>query len=163
MNSPGSVPDVRRTPEQVVEALQLGPKVSFSELLHKVTLAHGKPIILRSIDKAHLSPATGLWLEKDDRSIILLPEDVDPLHRNHSCCHEFGHMLLNHDGCGSQDVPMPSIFHHLGKVRGIKRMLARSLNWNDNEVAAERVAYLLSLALLGSEPTDVSDFERVFE
>ncbi|WAP51431.1 hypothetical protein OL239_16665 [Arthrobacter sp. ATA002] len=41
-------------------------------------------------------------------------------------------------------------------------MLARSLDWNETERAAEHVAYLLSLALLPTERERPSDFERTF-
>ncbi|MGY4541383.1 hypothetical protein ACVWY0_001292 [Arthrobacter sp. UYNi723] len=152
----------RVTPEAVVEALNLGENVTFEELLAIVTEAHGKPIVLKDIENSLIPTVTGLWVEKDTKSIILLPSGDHKLHRIHAACHEFGHMLLGHDGCGGPEVTMPSIFKHIGGRTGIKRMLARSLDWNDTERAAERVAYLLCLALLPKEPQSPNEFERTF-
>jgi hypothetical protein len=158
-----SSPADQPSPQAVVDALGLSEHVTFEELLTVVEKAHGKPIELREVDNSIIPTVTGLWLEKDTKSIILVPEGDQRLHRNHSVQHEFGHMLLNHEGCGlaPSDV-MPSLFQHVGGRRGIKRMLARSLEWNETERAAEHVAYLLSLALLPNEPKSSSDFERKF-
>lgn len=153
----------RVTPEVVVEALNLGEQVTFDGLLAAVTKAHGKPIELKEIDNTVMPTVTGLWVEKDHKSIILLPAQDSRLHRNHATFHEFGHILLNHDGCGLSSTDMvQSMFKHIGARSGIKRMLARSLDWDDTERAAEHVAYLLSLAVLPLEPKSTSDFERMF-
>lgn len=153
----------RATPEAVVEALNLGDQATFDGLLAAVTKAHGKPIELKEIDNTVMPTVTGLWIEKDHKSVIVLPAQDSRLHRNHATYHEFGHILLDHDGCGlSASDRMPSMFKHIGARSGIKRMLARSLEWNDTERAAEHVAYLLSRAVLPLEHKSTSDFERMF-
>ncbi|MCQ2001487.1 hypothetical protein [Arthrobacter zhaoxinii] len=152
----------RTTSKAVVAALNLGEHVTFDELLAAVTKTHGKPIELRDIDSAVIPSVTGLWIEKDTKSIILLPSGDNRLHRTHAACHEFGHILLRHQGCGGVDTTMPSLFQHIGSRKGIRRMLARSLAWNETERAAEQVAYLLSLALLPRERESPSTFERTF-
>lgn len=150
------------TPEAVVAALNLHDRVTFDELLAAVTAAHGKPIRLTEVDSSLMPTVTGLWMEKEKGSVILLPAGDTQAHRHHAACHEFGHMLLGHEGCGGVGPYMPSMFKHVGGRRGIKRMLARSLDWNEYEIAAERVAYLLSLTLLPSELESSNDFERTF-
>lgn len=80
----------------------------------------------------------------------------------HVICHEFGHILLQHEGCDGLAASMPSVFNHVGHERGIRRMLARSPQWNDMEKAAEEVAYLLSGFVLEKPIAPASDFERVF-
>lgn len=160
LRKPSSTEEV--TPELVVKALNLGEHITFDELLEAVTKAHGKRIVIKEIDSSVIPTVTGLWVEKDDKSIILLPEGDNKLHRNHAACHEFGHMLLRHENCGVSENYMPSMFKHVGGTKGIKRMLARSLGWNDTEIAAERVAYLLSLALIPKKPESSNQFERVF-
>lgn len=150
------------TPSSVVGALNLGERVGFGQLLTAVTEAHGKPIVLRNIDNAMIPNLTGLWIETERKSFILLPERDSELHRVHAACHEFGHILLAHDGCGAAAGSAPSLFQHIGRNNGIKRMLARSLQWDDAERAAERVAYLLSKALRPKDPESSSDFERTF-
>lgn len=152
----------RAASEAVVSALNLGEHVSFDELLAVVAKAHGKPIELRDIDHSIIPAVTGLWVEKEKKSIILLPAGDNRLHRTHAACHEFGHILLQHQGCGGVDPATPSVFAHVGSRRGIKTMLARSLDWNETERAAEHVAYLLSLALLPKEGGSPSEFERTF-
>ncbi|MCC3273256.1 hypothetical protein MUK71_03695 [Arthrobacter zhangbolii] len=152
----------RATSKAVVDALNLGEHVTFDDLLAAVTKTHGKPIELRDIDSAVIPSVTGLWIEKDKKSIILLPSGDNKLHRTHAACHEFGHILLRHQGCGGVETTMPSLFQHIGSRKGIRRMLARSLTWNATERAAEQVAYLLSLALLPKEPESPSSFERTF-
>lgn len=154
--------NVRSTPEAVVAALNLGDHVTFDELLSIVTKAHGKPIELREIDNSVIPTVTGLWIEKEEKSVILLPAGDTTLHRNHAACHEFGHMLLGHEGCGGAEDFMPSMFKHLGGRKGIRKMLARSLDWNETELAAERVAYLLCIALLPKDPESPNEFERTF-
>ncbi|KIA72663.1 hypothetical protein ANMWB30_24310 [Arthrobacter sp. MWB30] len=143
-------------------ALNLRDRVTFEELLTKVTAAHGKPIELQDIDNTVIPTVTGLWIETTAKSMILLPAGDHKLHRIHAVCHEFGHMLLGHESCGGIDAAMPSIFRHVGGRRGIKQMLARSLGWNETEQAAERVAYLLSSAMLPKEPESPNGFERTF-
>lgn len=152
----------RAAAEDSVRALELGGHVTFDELLAAVEEAHGKPIELRDIDHSVIPAVTGLWIEKDKKSIILLPAGDNQLHRTHAACHEFGHILLRHQGCGGVETEMPSVFQHVGSRRGIKQMLARSLDWNETERAAEHVAYLLTLALLPGNPESASDFERTF-
>lgn len=152
----------RAASEAVVAALGLAEHISFDELLAVVTKAHGKPIELRDIDHAIIPAVTGLWIEKESKSIILLPSGDNRLHRTHAACHEFGHILLRHHGCGGVETANPSVFAHVGSRRGIKAMLARSLDWNETERAAEHVAYLLSLALLPREREIPSDFQRAF-
>ena len=124
-----------------------------------VSKAHGKPIELRDIDHSIIPAVTGLWIEKEKKSVILLPAGDNRLHRTHAACHEFGHILLQHQGCGGVETATPSVFAHIGSRRGIKTMLARSLDWNETERAAEHVAYLLSLSLLpedGGVPATLS-------
>ena len=154
--------DGRATSKAVVAALNLGEHVAFEDLLAAVAKTHGKPIELRDIDSAVIPSVTGLWIEKDTKSIILLPSGDNKLHRTHAACHEFGHILLRHQGCGGVETTMPSLFQHIGSRQGIRRMLARSLTWNETERAAEQVAYLLSLALLPKERESPSSFERTF-
>ena len=152
----------RAASKAVVAALGLGEHVRFDELLAAVSNAHGKPIELRDIDHSIIPAVTGLWIEKDQKSVILLPAGDNRLHRTHAACHEFGHILLQHQGCGGVDTATPSVFAHIGSRRGIKTMLARSLDWNETERAAEHVAYLLSLSLLPGDGRSASDFERTF-
>jgi hypothetical protein len=152
----------RAASEAAVSGLNLGEHVTFDELLAVVTKAHGKPIELRDIDHGVIPAITGLWIEKDSKSIILLPAGDNRLHRTHAACHEFGHILLRHQGCGGVETAVPSVFQHIGSRKGIKRMLARSMDWNETERAAEHVAYLLSLALLPGERQSTSGFERTF-
>lgn len=152
----------RAASESVVAALDLDEHISFDELLAVVAKAHGKPIELRDIDHSIIPAVTGLWVEKEKKSIILLPAGDNRLHRTHAACHEFGHILLQHQGCGGVETATPSVFAHIGSRRGIKTMLARSLDWNETERAAEHVAYLLSLALLPKDGGSPSEFERTF-
>ncbi|MFW0770900.1 hypothetical protein ACLRGH_12850 [Arthrobacter koreensis] len=151
----------RAASRAVVEALNLAEHVSFEDLLAAVSTAHGKPIELHDIDHGIIPAVTGLWIEKEKKSIILLPAGDNRLHRTHAACHEFGHILLQHQSCGGVETATPSVFAHVGSRRGIKTMLARSLDWNETERAAEHVAYLLSLSLLGDRGSS-SDFERTF-
>lgn len=146
----------------MVAGLRLPEHMTFDELLAVVADAHGKPIELREIDASVIPTVTGLWIEKVAKSIILLPAGDTTLHRNHAACHEFGHMLLNHDGCGAPEPSMPSMFKHIGGRSGLKRMLARSLDWNEAEQDAERVAYLLGKALRRKEPGSPNEFEQRF-
>ncbi|MSR99589.1 hypothetical protein FYJ28_12245 [Arthrobacter sp. BL-252-APC-1A] len=162
MRSLKSADGERATPQAVVAALNLGDRITFDQLVAIVASAHGKPIIIKEIDSSAIPTVTGLWLEKDSASIILLPAGDSQLHREHAACHEFGHMLLNHDGCGSPEPFMPSMFKHVGSRMGIRRILARSLDWNETERDAERVAYLLVRALRPNEPEIHNDFERTF-
>ncbi|MCC3276553.1 hypothetical protein LJ753_11805 [Arthrobacter sp. zg-Y20] len=152
----------RATSKAVVDALELDEHVTFDDLLAAVTKTHGKPIELRDIDSSVIPSVTGLWIEKETKSIILLPSGDHRLHRTHAACHEFGHILLRHRGCGGVETTMPSVFQHVGSRQGIRRMLARSLDWNETERAAEQVAYLLSMALLPEDCDSDNPFERTF-
>lgn len=152
----------RRTPGAAVEQLGLPSQVSYAHLLEAVELAHGKPIIVRLVPKSTIPGVSGLWLETEAKSHILVPQGHSDLHRMHVICHEFGHILLRHKGCDGLAASMPSVFSHIGQQKGIKRMLARSPLWNDMEKAAEEVAYLLSGCVLDGQTVPSSDFERVF-
>jgi hypothetical protein len=152
----------RRIPQATVEQLQLTGQVSFDQLLAAVEAVHGKPITVRTVPESAIPGLSGLWLETDVKSHILVPEDHSELHRMHVICHEFGHILLDHEGCDGLAASMPSVFSHVGQRKGIKRMLARSPQWNDMEKAAEEVAYLLSRIVLATPAAPISDFEKVF-
>jgi hypothetical protein len=160
-NRDGASP--RRTPQAVVDQLQLPSKVSFDGLLETVETTHGKPITVRLVPSSTIPGLSGLWLETELKSHILVPENHSELHRMHVICHEFGHILLRHQGCDGLAASMPSVFNHVGQKKGIKRMLARSPQWNDMEKAAEEVAYLLSGFVLDKPTVPASDFEKVFE
>ncbi|MBT2594058.1 ImmA/IrrE family metallo-endopeptidase [Arthrobacter sp. ISL-72] len=151
-----------RTPQGAVDKLQLSSKVSFDVLLDVVEATHGKPIAVRLVPSSTISGLSGLWLETALKSHILVPESHSELHRMHVICHEFGHILLQHEGCDGLAASMPSMFSHVGQQSGIQRMLARSPQWNDVEKAAEEVAYLLSGFVLDKPTVPGSDFERVF-
>lgn len=152
----------RRTPQTVVDQLQLTSQVSFESLLKTVEAAHGKPITVRLVPDSTLRGVSGLWLETEVKSHILVPQNHTELHRMHVICHEFGHILLQHQSCEGLAGSMPSVFNHVGQKKGIKRMLARSPHWNEVEKAAEEVAYLLSRILLEKPAAPTSDFEKVF-
>lgn len=149
-------------PQEAVERLGLPGRVSFDHLLKVVEVAHGKPIIVRQVPKSTIPGLSGLWLETEGKSHILVPQSHSHLHRMHVICHELGHILLRHRGCDGLAASMPSVFNHIGQQKGIKRMLARSPQWNDLEIAAEQVAYLLSGFVLDGKAAPVSDFEKVF-
>lgn len=151
-----------RMPAAAVEQLRLPSRVSFDHLLKAVEAAHGKPIVVRLVPKSTVPGLSGLWLETEKKSHILVPQSHSNLHRMHVICHELGHILLRHQGCDGLAVSMPSVFSHIGQQKGIKRMLARSPQWNDMEKAAEEVAYLLSGFVLDGQPKPTSDFEKVF-
>lgn len=151
-----------RMPATAVEQLQLPSRVSFDHLLKAVEAAHGKSIVVRLVPKSTVPGLSGLWLETETKSHILVPQSHSSLHRMHVICHEFGHILLRHQGCDGLAASMPSVFNHVGQQKGIKRMLARSPQWNDTEKAAEEVAYLLSGFVLDGQAEPVSDFEKVF-
>jgi hypothetical protein len=93
---------------------------------------------------------------------VLVRSGLSELHRMHVICHEFGHILLRHQGCEGLAASMPSVFNHVGQTQGIRRMLARSPQWSDVEKAAEEVAYLLSSATQEKPSVPASDFEKVF-
>ncbi len=150
------------TPHTAIEQLQLPNEVSFEHLLEAVEDAHGKPIKLRLVPSSTIPGLSGLWLETEAKSHILVPESHPRLLRMHVICHEFGHILLGHQGCEGLAVPIPSIFNHIGRQKGIRRMLARSPQWNDMEKAAEEVAYMLSPLVLEGPTAPVSRFEEVF-
>jgi hypothetical protein len=151
-----------RTPQAAVEQLQLPSQVSFDRLLEMVETTHGKPITVRLVPSSTIPGVSGLWLERDFKSLILVPQNHSELHRMHVICHEFGHILLQHEGCDGLAASMPSVFNHVGQKKGIKRMLARSPQWNEVEKAAEEVAYLLSRIVLDKPTVPASDFEKVF-
>ncbi|WP_150109933.1 ImmA/IrrE family metallo-endopeptidase [Crystallibacter crystallopoietes] len=151
-----------RTPQAVVAQLELTSQISFDVLLRSVEAAHGKPIAVRSVPGSTIPGLSGLWLETEFKSHILVPQDHSELHRRHVICHELGHILLQHEGCDGLAASMPSVFNHVGQRKGIKRMLARSPQWNDVEKAAEEVAYLLSRIVLDKPTAPTSDFEKVF-
>ena len=150
------------TPEAAVEQLGLPNQVTYVHLIRAVEVEHGKPIVVRAVPKSAIPGVSGLWLETELKSHILVQEDHSDLHKMHVVCHELGHILLRHEGCDGTAIPAPSIFSHVGRRKGIKRILARSPQWNDVEKAAEKVAYLLSGLIFENEADSVSQFERVF-
>ncbi|MBO1269509.1 hypothetical protein [Arthrobacter cavernae] len=142
--------------------LTLPEQITFEALLQGVSLAHGKPVVIREVPGHVLSGVSGLWVESAHRSLVLVRSGLSELHRMHVICHEFGHILLQHQGCEGLAASMPSVFNHVGRTKGIKRMLARSPQWNDMEKAAEEVAYRLSGFVLAKPTVPGSDFEKVF-
>lgn len=150
------------SPRKAVSMLALPKHASFEALLQAVSSAHGKPIIIRDVPGHVLSGVSGLWVESAKRSLVLVRSGLSELHRMHVICHEFGHILLRHQGCEGLAASMPSVFNHVGQTQGLRRMLARSPQWNEMEKAAEEVAYLLTSVAQQRSPVPVSDFEKVF-
>ena len=150
------------SPRRAVAMLTLPEQVTLEALLQAVALAHGKPVIIRDVPGHVLSGISGLWVESAKRSLVLVRGGLSELHRMHVVCHEFGHILLRHQGCEGLAASMPSVFTHVGQVQGLQRVLARSPRWSNTEKAAEEVAYLLSSAVLDKPAVPASDFEKVF-
>lgn len=150
------------SPRDAVSMLALPEQVTFDALLQTVSFAHGKPVTIRDVPRGVLSGVSGLWVESAKRSLVLVRSGLSELHRMHVVCHEFGHILLRHQGCEGLAASMPSVFNHVGRAQGLQRVLARSPQWSDTEKAAEEVAYLLSWAVLDKPPVPASDFEKVF-
>lgn len=155
--------DNRVVPEAAVAQLELCEQVTFEGLSEQVSSAHGKPVVIRIVPDHAIPGVSGLWVESAQRSVVLVRSGLSELHRMHVILHEFGHILLRHEGCDGLSDAMPSIFQHVGHRKGIRNMLSRSPRWNELEIAAEQVAYLLSHAVLDSPEPPTSDFERVFE
>lgn len=150
-------------PEAAVAQLALCEQVTFEDLLEKVSFAHGKPVAIRIVPDHAVPGVSGLWVESAHRSLVLVRGGLSELHRMHVILHEFGHILLRHEGCDGVSDAMPSIFQHVGHRKGIRNMLSRSPRWNELEIAAEQVAYMLSHAVLDTPEAPESNFERVFE
>lgn len=155
--------DIDEVPKAAVAQLALPEQITLEYLLEKVSTEHGKPVVIRIVPDHVIPGVSGLWVEAARRSLVLVRSGLSELHRMHVILHEFGHILLRHEGCHGLSDAMPMIFQHVGRRKGIRNMLARSPRWNELEIAAEQVAYLLSHAVLDTPDLPVSDFERVFE
>lgn len=152
----------RITPRNAVSMLALPRHANFETLLQAVSSAHGKPISIRQVPGHGLSGVSGVWVESAKRSLVLVRSGLSELHRMHVICHEFGHILLRHEGCEGLTASTSSVFHHVGQTQGLRRVLARSPQWSDMEKAAEEVAYLLSFVTREKPSVPASDFEKVF-
>lgn len=157
------IPGEESAPGTVVSALNLPEHISLDALLQEVSYVHGKPVTVKIVEEAIFHGVSGLWVESSQRSILLVRDGLSELHRMHVILHECGHILLRHRGCDGLLESMPSLFQHIGRKKGIKTLLARSPRWNELEIAAEHVAYLLSGYVLDNPSRPISEFEKVFE
>ena len=115
------------------------------EGLHReVQRRHGKPIHIEPAPAGLGQDVTGLWLETDQRSWIFHAAGESELLRRHVVLHEYGHILLMHEGC---ELTLGSAFLHIGGSRRIRTLLGRSPAWTPQEVAAEDTATRLAARL----------------
>jgi len=132
----------------VVDSLGIGRHASFDEVIDAVSTVCGKRLRLEPVDDATLAQLTGLWIETNDASYVFF-RSTDPLvYKMHSIFHEFGHILLDHDGCELTATLSGVSLTANGLGGEIMRAKGRGLLDDRSEQLAEMIAYALSQKIL---------------
>ncbi|MFC4245002.1 ImmA/IrrE family metallo-endopeptidase [Gryllotalpicola reticulitermitis] len=86
-------------PAKNASVLGFSQGVGWDELVGYVTQTTRKNVRIQAIGDAHWRNATAALSRFPDQDLILIRYTDSPLYRTHSILHEFGHLLLGHDGC----------------------------------------------------------------
>jgi hypothetical protein len=90
---------VKRRAESALSAFGFTGPVSIATLKSALEAERGRPIVIETAERELFTDtACGLWWECDAFDLIFVPEDADPLLRDHTIFHEFGHMIFRHRG-----------------------------------------------------------------
>jgi hypothetical protein len=89
----------RTAPGRIAFPLEFSHGVGWDELVGQVTQATRKNVRIQAVGDASWRNATGALSRFPDQDLILIRYTDSPLYRTHSILHEFGHLLLGHDGC----------------------------------------------------------------
>ncbi len=146
---------LRRRVEAALDGLGIDGPLTNDVLKGALEERRGRPIYVQDAPAVLFSDtACGAWWETEHVDVILVPEDADPMLREHTIRHEYAHMILRHQGiaCGTESMTevirqiMPDL--DPGKVLG---MLNRSDFTGHAEREAELLASLLTLRSLEAD------------
>lgn len=89
----------RRRAERALAGIGFTGPVSTGTLRSALEDLRGRPIHVERADRSmFVDTACGVWWECDRFDVVFVPEDADPLLRDHTVFHEFGHMIYRHHG-----------------------------------------------------------------
>lgn len=79
--------------------LQIGTCVSFSDLAQRVAALAGKPITISACGDDTWDNVTAILSRSLDHIAVLVRASDSAVYQLHGVLHEFGHILLDHQGC----------------------------------------------------------------
>ena len=140
---------LRRQAERALADLGLTGPITSDQVKATLEAHRGRPIYIQTAPAAMFdNAACGAWWETEHIDLILVPEDADPMLQRHTVFHEFGHMILRHQGaaCGTESITavLRKIMPDLDPAK-VLAMLARSGYEGPAEREAEMLASLLTL------------------
>ncbi|WP_435613779.1 toxin-antitoxin system, toxin component [Streptomyces sp. 1222.5] len=124
------------------------PTVLFEALCTAMAERRGRPTTLgiREFPKDIAHGTTGLWLDLEDRDLVVIEENLTPDHQLVVLGHELWHMHAGHAGHGIDGgvrVARAALTAAIDWPEIVRRFAARSHSVQDDEVAAEKFGLLM--------------------
>ncbi|GIG21150.1 hypothetical protein Cch01nite_18740 [Cellulomonas chitinilytica] len=144
--------NLRRRAEAALSALGLTGPITNEQIKGILEHDRGRPIVVRTAPaKVFTNAACGAWLEAETIDVILVPDDADPMLQAHTVRHEYGHMILRHQG-GASSIVGAETLRELVRLtmpdldpERVVAMLGRASFTGPSERDAEMIASLLTL------------------
>ncbi|WP_333760898.1 toxin-antitoxin system, toxin component [Streptomyces sp. IBSBF 2390] len=124
------------------------PTVLFEALCSAMAERRGRPTTLgiREFPKDIAHGTTGLWLDLEDRDLVVIEENLTPDHQLVVLGHELWHMHAGHAGHGIDGgvrAARAALTAAIDWPEIVRRVAARSHSVEDDEVAAEKFGLLM--------------------
>ncbi|MBA8827830.1 hypothetical protein FHX42_005237 [Saccharopolyspora lacisalsi] len=148
---------LRHARARLAELPPLPEPWDMAEFVERVAQHRGRPIQLAPRTMSHYaSVATGLWIRRTDRDVIVYDTSGTELHQDHIVLHELAHMLCGHTGvplhtdATSRDDDQDGDQQMLSRLSGDDvlaeesvRVLHRNAYDSAQELEAETLAYVI--------------------
>lgn len=128
------------------------PKFFTLEVLRNYLAAdRNREIVIDELDDLPGTDVCGMWIELQDRDLILHAPARAPLHRQQIVLHEFSHMILKHNVDAIPIAPNATFMPSIDRTM-ISHVLLRSSFTLEAELAAELLADRLSARIMHGPP-----------
>lgn len=145
----------RRRAEEALDELGLRGPAGVDALVQHLAEQRQRPLLVETAPAAFFADtACGAWWESEQLDLVLVPEDADPVLRDHTVRHELAHMILRHSGSVCAGDVLRDVLRRVVPDLDPDTVLGSLHRRSDYTVAAEREAEELASLLTLRAATD---------
>ncbi|MBB2923622.1 hypothetical protein [Cellulomonas cellasea] len=145
----------RRRAEEALDELGLRGPATVDALVHHLAEQRQRPLLVETAPAAFFADtACGAWWESEHLDLVFVPEDADPVLRDHTIRHELAHMILRHRGSACAGEVLREVLARVLPDLDPDTVMGSLHRRSDYGVAAEREAEVLASLLTLRDATD---------
>lgn len=148
--------NLRRRAEQALDGLDLRGPATVEALVRHLSEQRRRPLLVETAPAAFFADtACGAWWESEHLDLVFVPEDADPVLRDHTVRHELAHMILRHRGTACGGDMLREVLARVLPDLDAGTVMGSLHRRSDYTLDAEREAEVLASLLTLRAATDV--------